>query len=93
MNVITMERNTENVIEFIDGDKKCTMSFTARKFINKIKKLYKKDSSSFDWFIENPDGSIYVRIPLNWLKISPPRKMSDEQKKKIGERLKQSRHE
>ena len=83
------ERNTENEIEFIDGDKTCTVSFTARKFVNKIKRLHEKESSSFGRFVENPDGSVYARIPLSWIKINPPRKMSDDQKRQAADRLRQ----
>ena len=84
------DRNTENEIEFIDGDKTCTVSFAARKFVNKMKKLHDKDTTGFERFVENEDGSVYARIPLNWLKISPPRhvEMSDEKKEELRYRMK-----
>lgn len=37
---------------------------------------------------ENNDGSAFFHIPINYIKISPPRKVSDEQRKAAGERFK-----
>ena len=36
----------------------------------------------------NSDGSAFFHIPINYIKISPPRKVSDEQRKAAGERFK-----
>ena len=36
----------------------------------------------------NKDGSIVAHIPVNWIKCSPPRKVSDEQKEIASERFK-----
>ena len=36
---------------------------------------------------ENNDGSAFFHIPINYIKISPPRKVSDEQRKAAGERF------
>lgn len=82
------EHNNENVIEFITGDEFMTVTFTQRKYITKIKKLYKSNSTDFDNFYENTDGSICARIPLRWLKINLPRKVSDEQRAAASERFK-----
>lgn len=37
----------------------------------------------------NEDGSMFAHIPVKFVKISPPRKMSDEQKEAASERFKQ----
>lgn len=37
---------------------------------------------------ENADGSAFFHIPTSYIKISPPRKVSDEQKQAAGERFK-----
>ena len=37
----------------------------------------------------NEDGSIFVHIPINYVKISPPRKVSEEQKEAASKRFKQ----
>lgn len=85
-----MEKNNENAVEFINGDKTCTVSFTNVRLCNRIKKLYKDHSDKFERFEINGDGSVYARIPLRWLKISAPRETNytEEQKKEIHDRLK-----
>lgn len=35
----------------------------------------------------NEDGSAYFHVPINYIKVSPPRKVSEEQKQAAGERL------
>lgn len=35
----------------------------------------------------NPDGSIVAHIPTKWIKISAPRKMSEEQRERAVRRL------
>lgn len=83
------DNSNENNIEFLTGQRKATFTFTARKFINKIKKYKESHPDDID-FIENSDGSICGHIPLKWLKISPPRKvvLTDEQKAERSARMK-----
>ena len=84
--------NTENMIEFISGTRTATVTFTNKKHINRIKKLYEERKHDFKYFVENPDGSICAKLPLKWIKINPgskpdpnkPKKqMSEEQKAKL----------
>lgn len=35
----------------------------------------------------NQDGSAFIKVPVNWVKISPPRKVSEEQREAAGERF------
>lgn len=35
----------------------------------------------------NTDGSAFFHIPISYIKISPPRKVSDEQREAAGERF------
>lgn len=84
------DTNKENMIDWISGSKMCTCSFTNRKHINRIKKLYEQRKSEFEYFYENEDGSICARIPLKWIKINPgslpdapKREMSEEHKAKL----------
>ena len=90
----------ENVIEFLSGEKMTTTTFTNRKHINRIKKIYKDRKEEFEFYYENEDGSIYARIPLNWIKINPGAKpdpnkpkrvMSPEQKTKLLTALEKGR--
>ena len=36
---------------------------------------------------ENKDGSAFFHIPINYVKVSPPRKVSEAQREAAGERL------
>lgn len=38
---------------------------------------------------ENKDVSVFFHVPVNWIKCSPPRKVSEEQKEAAAERLRQ----
>lgn len=82
------DHSNENNIEFLTGQRKVTFTFTARKYINRIKKYKESHLDDVD-FVENSDGSICGHVPLKWLKISPPRKveLTDEQKAERSERM------
>lgn len=84
---VRFENNTENVVEFLNGQKTCSVTFNSRKYINKIKRLYQSNADDFLNYIENDDGSVFAKIPLSWLKISPPRKYTDEQREQLKIRL------
>ena len=87
--------NTENMIEFISGTRTATVTFTNKKHINRIKKLYEERKDDFKYFIENPDGSICAKLPLKWIKINAGSKegrvMTEEQKEAARIRLQNAR--
>lgn len=76
----------ENVFEFLTGSQRVSFTLTQRRYISKIKKLAEKHPDECD-YVENKDGSVFGHVPVKWLKVSPPRKMSDEQKEKARERM------
>lgn len=87
--------NTENCIEFITGEKYCVVTYTSRKHINRIKKIYKERKDEFEYLHENSDGSICAKIPTKWIKMNPGSKtgriMTDEQKEAARQRFAQYR--
>ena len=87
--------NTENVLEFISGTRTATVTFTNKKHINRIKKLYEERKDDFKYFVENSDGSVCAKIPLKWIKINPGSKtgrvMTEEQKEAARIRLQKAR--
>ena len=87
--------NTENMIEFISGTRTATVTFTNKKHINRIKKLYEEIKDDFKYFVENSDGSVCAKIPLKWIKINPGSKtgsvMTEEQKEAARIRLQKAR--
>ena len=83
----------ENAIEWYSGDNDVCVSFTQKKYINKIQR-YAKTHSDVMIDAVNEDGSICAHIPLSWIKISPPKKgreFTDEEKAATAERLREAR--
>ena len=90
------DNNNENCIEFLSGERSAVVSFTNRKHINRIKKLYEERKDDFKYFHENTDGSICAKIPLKWIKINSGSKtgrvMTEEQKEAARIRLANARN-
>ena len=88
-----MWTNNENAVEFLTGDDTCTVSFTNKRFCNKIKRLHDKKPEGFERFEVNPDGSVYARFPLRWLKINPPQEknLTEEQKDALRQQITMAR--
>lgn len=80
----------ENNIEFLTGQKRITVTFSAKKWVNKIKRYGESHPEDID-YVENEDGSICGHIPIKWLKISPPRQviLSEDQKAERASRMRQ----
>ncbi len=87
--------NNENAIEYLSGEHYITVSFTDRKMINRVKKLYSERKDDFKYLKENMDGSICAKLPKKWLKLNAGSKegrvMTDEQKEAARIRLQQAR--
>lgn len=81
----------ENVIEWLNGEETAKVTFSQGKYKNKIKRLKEKNDAIR--LIENKDGSIYAEIPLEYVKISKPRKveLSEEEREEIAERFRLGR--
>lgn len=61
-----------------------TLSFGAMQ--NRVRKLADQ-YPEYDIVAENKDGSIMFHLPLSWVRLSPPRKLSVEQRAAAAERL------
>lgn len=84
----------ENNVQWYTGQKTVTASFTQKKFVTRFRKYLKNKVQGLQIVAQNKDGSICVRFPLSWVKISPPRKpreMTEEQRAAAVERLKLAR--
>lgn len=89
-----MEKYTETVVEFYDGNNHLTVSTGKRKYVNKIKRLAEANPDIIK-YIENEDGSVCATMPIEWFKFpSPKRKvnMTPEKKEKLAERMRQARN-
>lgn len=75
-------------IEWIKGSDTASItvpSGTALK--SKLQRLAKENPDEVKIIKENFDGSLFTHIPVNYIKISPPKKVSDEQREAAGERF------
>ena len=78
----------EFAIEWIKGNDYAGVtvpSGTALK--SKLMRYAQERPDEVKLMAENKDGSAFFRIPINYVKVSPPRKVSEEQKKAAGERF------
>lgn len=83
--------DNENVIEWLRGGKTATLSLTQGRTITRIMKLAKSRLEECRIIAENADGSIVARVPVGWIKISPIREVSEEQKEAARVRMKEMR--
>ena len=83
--------NNENCVEFLNNQKTMTVSFCSQKWITKIKKLSQSNPDDVEIIAENKDGSICAKLPIKFLKISAPRKVSEEQRQAASERFRKLR--
>lgn len=83
--------DNENVIEWLRGGKTATISLTQGRTITRVMKLAKSRPEECRIIAENADGSIVARVPVGWIKISPIREVSEEQKEAARVRMKELR--
>lgn len=82
-----MDRCIENVIEFLENQERATLTFSQGRYKTRIRKLAKEHPQECQILAENKDGSLCAHVPTSWVKIIPPRQLSEEQRQEIGERL------
>lgn len=77
----------ENVIEFLKGHNKATITFSQGRYKTRIKKLAEKFPEECNIIAENQDGSIRAHIPVTWVRIKPTMSLTEEQRRAIANRL------
>lgn len=90
-----MDNCIDNCMEWLTGQRIGAVTFSQKRWINKIKSYAKDYPDEIKIIAENPDGTIYAHVPISWFKFSPPRKgreFSDEEKIAAAERLKNARN-
>lgn len=69
-----MDDFKETAWDHISGEKTATFSTSEKKWIKLIEGLKEKYPDEVDIRCINQDGSICVRLPVDWLKIRPKKK-------------------
>ena len=86
------ETSSEFAIEWARGDKVATVTFpSTNRFNSKLRKLAEEYPDEVKIRYENRDGSVVGTIPVKFIRITAPRKLTDDQKEAAAERLKQMR--
>ena len=83
------ENTNECVIEWIPG--RDYVGLTAKNgstWKNRCEELEKEFPDKVKIIARNEDGSIFAHVPIGYVKINPPREMSEEARIKSAERLK-----
>ena len=74
----------ENAIEWLRGDSVVTVTLCSNsRYNSKVRKLAKEHPEDVQICDENADGSIVAHLPLKYIKISVPKKLSEEQIEKL----------
>lgn len=83
----------ENVLEWLDGNDTISATLHQKKFVNRIKKLSEIHKDEVKIIAENDDGSIFVHLPLSYLKLNPKRQLINRvsDKSEVAERMARAR--
>ena len=74
----------ENVIEFMRNQKTMTVTFSQKRFVNKVRKMAEKYPDEIQIIEENEDGSIMAHMPLSALHIGIVKHpINDEQRGRL----------
>lgn len=81
----------ENAIEWLDTQQKATVTLHGGRLKNRVMKLVEEYPDEVE-IRREPDGNggfLVAKIPVKWVKITPPRRLelTDEQKEELRERL------
>lgn len=81
----------ETAIEHCLGDTYATVTAAEGTTVRMIRKLAAAHPTDVQIIAENNDGSLLAHVPWRWVKISAPRKMTEEQRQRAAERLRRIR--
>lgn len=87
-----MEGCIENVIEFLLNEKTATVTFSQGRYKTRIRELAKSHPEECEIVAENKDGSICAHVPTAWVKITPPRNISEEHRKLLSDNARNILH-
>lgn len=75
----------ENVIEWVNSDTATVNLVANSRLANKVRKLAEeRDDVNI---LSDENGVLLAHIPTKWVKINPPKNLTDEQRARIAERF------
>jgi len=86
------ETNNENAIEWIRNSDTATVTFSQKRYVNKIEKLAERFPDKVKIIHKNSDGSILAHIPVKAIKLQiVERELTEEQRVELRERMTKAR--
>lgn len=87
-----MDTIRDITIGWENGEKIAEINTPNCRIKNKVVKLHEKYPEEFSAYVENPDGSLYAKFPMKWVKISRATsgrkiELTEEQKQANADRL------
>ena len=77
-------------IEFMTNGTNATFTFSQGRYKSVIRKLAEKHPEESQISADNEDGSICAHVPVAWIRISPPKQYTEEQRQQMGERMRRN---
>lgn len=84
----------DNCMEWITGSKTGSITFSQKRWVNKLLKYAEEYPEDVKILARNEDGSVFAHVPVSWFKFSPPRKgreLTEEEKAIAAERMRAMR--
>lgn len=66
------------------------LTFSQGRYKSVIRKLAEKHPDDCQIIADNEDGSICAHVPVAWIRISPPKQYTEEQRQQMGERMRRN---
>lgn len=85
MDYLDTYNTNENVIEWLTGQGQAAITASQRKLINRLRKLHQENPDEVV-LINNTDGSVFAKVPVDWVKIKKPtkRELTDEERQEMA---------
>ena len=88
-----METIRDIAIGWENGDKYAEINTPNCRIKTRLRKLHEQRPDDFQQYVENIDGSVYAKVPEKWIKINPPKYVSDEFRESARERFMKMRED
>lgn len=81
-----MDNLNENVIEWLTNQKEAAVTASQRRLVNRLKRLHEKYPDEVI-MVNNSDGSVFAKIPVEWVSIRKPtkRELTEEERREMAE--------
>ncbi len=70
----------ENVIEWQKGQQRATVTLSQQRVISRVEKLAEEHPGQCEIVAKHGDGTLCAHIPVAWIRINPPRELTEEER-------------